>query len=422
MSLSTKLSVKDVQFRGQRVLVRVDFNVPLNGTEVKDPKRIVAALPTIKYILKQGAKSVVLMSHLGRPNGNANPKFSLRPVVPVLEKLLGRRVVFLTDCVGAEIEAACANPVEGTVFLLENLRFHVAETGKGKKDKQKVKATKEETAAFRASLSKLGDIYVNDAFGTAHRAHSSMVGVNLPVRASGFLLQKELDAFSKVLEGPKKPFLAILGGAKVADKIKLINNLLDKVDEMIIGGGMAYTFLKVVHGMEIGDSLFDATGAETVAALMAKAKRKGVQIHLPVDFVTANKFSADAKVGAATVASGIPAGWMGLDAGPQTRMNNAEVIWRSRTVVFNGPQGVFEFPAFAAGTMGAVQACAAATSLNGCTSIIGGGDTAAACKQFYGDTRMSHVSTGGGASLELLEGKQLPGLVALSERGPRSRL
>lgn len=295
---SNTLAINNVDLRDKRVFIRVDFNVPLDKEgNVKDNKRIVASLPTIKYALEHGAKAVILASHLGRPNGQRNSKFSLAPVAPVLSKLLGKPVTFLKDCVGPEVEAACANPAPGSVILLENVRFHIAEEGKGKnKDGQKVKATKEEIQKFRESLTKLGDVYVSDAFGTAHRAHSSMVGVNLPIRAAGFLIKSELDAFSKALDNPQRPFLAILGGAKVEDKIQLIENLLDKVDAMIISGGMAFTFKKVLDNIKIGKSLYDEKGAALVPRIMAKAKAKGVAIHLPIDYITGDKFDKYAKV------------------------------------------------------------------------------------------------------------------------------
>jgi phosphoglycerate kinase len=266
---------------------------------------------------------------------------------------------------------------------------------------------------FRASLSKLGDVYVNDAFGTAHRAHSSMVGCQLPQKASGFLLKKELQYFAKALDNPDRPFLAILGGAKVKDKIQLINNMLDQVNEMIIGGGMAYTFLKVLENMEIGNSLYDEDGAKIVKDLVAKAKKNNVQIHLPVDFVTADKFAEDAAVGKATKKEGVPAGWMGLDCGPESASIFAEAVGRAKTIVWNGPAGVFEFENFAHGTKGLMDAVVFATQ-KGATTIIGGGDTATCCAKWKTEDKVSHVSTGGGASLELLEGKTLPGVAALS--------
>ncbi|CAK4302380.1 unnamed protein product [Aphanomyces euteiches] len=410
-----KLSLKDVDVQGKRVLMRVDFNVPFANGEISNTQRVDAALPTIQYALDNGAKSVVLMSHLGRPDGSVIAKYSLRPVVDLLKKRLGRDVTFLNDCVGKEVESVCANPPNGSVILLENLRFHVEEEGKGKdKDGNKISATKENVAAFRASLSKLGDVYVNDAFGTAHRAHSSMVGCDLPIKAAGFLMDKELVYFAKALDAPERPFLSILGGAKVADKIQLIMNLLDKVDEMIVGGGMAFTFKKVIDEINIGSSLYDEEGSKIVRDIVEKAKEKGVKLHLPVDFVIANKFAADAEHRVVDDSEGIPDGWMGLDVGPKSSALFKEAVLRAKTIVWNGPMGVFEFDNFAHGTKSVMDAVVDATA-NGTTSIIGGGDTATCCVKFNTEDKVSHVSTGGGASLELLEGKILPGVAALTD-------
>lgn len=410
-----KLGISDVDFKGKRVIMRVDFNVPLKDGTITNNQRIVAALPSVAHILTNGAKSVVLMSHLGRPDGKRQEKFSLAPVAKELERLLERKITFLSDCVGDEVEAACANPETGSVILLENLRFHAEEEGSSKDaNGKKVKADPEAVNKFRASLSKLGDVYVNDAFGTAHRAHSSMVGVQKDIRAAGFLLKKELTYFSKALEKPDRPFLAILGGAKVQDKIKLIENLLDKVNEMAIVGGMSFTFLKTIHGMDIGKSLYDEDGAKIVGSLMEKAERKGVKIHLPVDFVTADKFDEKAQVGTATVSSGIQDPWMGLDCGPESLKTFTETIERAKLIVWNGPAGVFEFENFAHGTKGVMDAVVAATE-RGTTTIIGGGDTATCAAKWGTEDKVSHVSTGGGASLELLEGKNLPGVAALSD-------
>ncbi|KAI8848979.1 phosphoglycerate kinase [Chytridium lagenaria] len=415
MSLSSKLSISDVEVNGKRVLIRVDFNVPFGGPGViSNNARIVAALPTIEYALKHGARSVVLMSHLGRPDGKVNAKYTLKPIAEELTKLLSRPVTFLEDCVGEKVEEYCASPKDGEVILLENLRFHIEEEGSVKdKEGNKTKASKEDVDKFRASLSKLGDIYVNDAFGTAHRAHSSMVGVNLPIRAAGFLVKKELDFFAKALENPERPFLAILGGAKVSDKIQLIENLLDKVNGAIICGGMAFTFLKAVHGVKIGGSLFDTEGAKIAGALLEKAKEKGVKIYLPSDFVTADKFDANANTGYATNETGIPDGWMGLDCGEKSNEEFRQAVLSAKTILWNGPAGVFEFPKFAGGTTSLLEAAAKATK-NGAISIIGGGDTATAVANAKREADFSHVSTGGGASLELLEGKVLPGVDALS--------
>lgn len=409
-----KLSIENVDLKGKRVFMRVDFNVPIKEGKITSNQRIVAALDSIKYALEKGAKSVVLASHLGRPDGNKNAKYTLAPVAEEMKKLLGRDVTFLNDCVGAEVEAACKDPAPGSVILLENVRFYVEEEGKGvDASGNKVKADKDKVKTFRESLAKLGDVYVNDAFGTAHRAHSSMMGEGYAQRAAGLLLNKELRYFSQALDNPPRPFLAILGGAKVADKIQLIENLLDKVNEMIIGGGMAFTFLKVLNNMEIGGSLFDEEGSKIVQKLVDKAKKNNVQLHLPVDFVTGDKFAENATVGAATVEGGIPAGHMGLDVGPKSREAFAAPIARSKIIVWNGPPGVFEFPNFAQGTKALMDAVVAATKA-GTVSIIGGGDTASCCAKWGTESQVSHVSTGGGASLELLEGKVLPGVDALS--------
>lgn len=410
-----KLSIDSVDCNGKRVIMRVDFNVPLKDGKITNNQRIAAALPTVKHILAGGAKSLVLMSHLGRPDGKPQDKFSLKPVAEELKKLLEKDVQFLSDCVGPEVEAACANPAPGSVILLENLRFHAEEEGSMKDaEGKKVKANPDDVQAFRASLSKLGDIYVNDAFGTAHRAHSSMVGVDLPQRAAGFLMKKELAYFAKALDNPERPFIAILGGAKVKDKIQLIENLLDKVNEMVIVGGMAFTFLKTLNGMNIGNSLYDEDGAKIVGKLMEKAEKNGVKIHLPEDFVTGDKFAEDATVGTATVSSGIEAPWMGLDSGPKSSEIFNAAIDRAKVIVWNGPAGVFEFDNFAAGTKSMMDAVVHATE-TGTTTIIGGGDTATCAAKYGTEDKVSHVSTGGGASLELLEGKNLPGVAALTD-------
>jgi phosphoglycerate kinase len=412
-----KKTVRDVSLKGKRVIMRVDFNVPQDKVTgaISNTKRIEAALPTIKYVLDQGA-SLVLMSHLGRPDGKVTAKFSLKPVAEALEKFLGRPVTFLADCMGPQVEAACAAMQPGDVVLLENLRFHIEEEGKIKnEDGSSVKADPKAVEVFRASLSKLGEVYVNDAFGTAHRAHSSMVGVNLPEKVSGFLMEAELKAFSAVLDNPKRPMLAILGGAKIADKIPLINNLLDKADEIIIGGGMAFTFKKILNNMEIGSSLFDPEGAKLVKDLMTKAAAKGVKIHLPVDYVCGDKFAEDAQVRQADDASGIPAGWLGLDVGPKSNIIFCEAIARARTIIWNGPAGVFEIEKFATGTKVMADAIAKATAA-GAISVVGGGDTATAAKKFKVVDKVTHCSTGGGASLEFLEGKALPGVAALSDK------
>jgi phosphoglycerate kinase len=411
----SKKTVRDVALKGKRVVMRVDFNVPQDKKtgEITNTARIQAALPTIQYILEQGATSLVLMSHLGRPDGKVVEKYSLKPVAAKFQELLKRPVTFLPDCVGPEIEKATASPAPGSVFLLENLRFHIEEEGKVKnEDGTSTKADPDKVKAFRESLTKHGDIYVNDAFGTAHRAHSSVVGVCLADRVSGFLMEKELNAFAAVIEHPRRPLLAILGGAKVADKIPLISSLIDKADEIIIGGGMAFTFKKVLNNMPIGDSLFDPEGAKIVQQLIDKAKAKGVQIHLPVDFLCADKFDPNANTRLADEQQGIPDGWQGLDCGPKTGALFCAAIARAKTLIWNGPAGVFEFDKFAGGTKAMAAAIAEATA-NGATTVVGGGDTATAAKKFGVALKVTHCSTGGGASLELLEGKVLPGVANL---------
>jgi phosphoglycerate kinase len=417
----SKLFIEGLNLQGKRVLIRVDFNVPQDPATgaITNTKRIEAALPTIRYALAQNA-AVILMSHLGRPDGQRNEKYSLRPVAGALEKLLGRPVKFLPDCVGPEVEAACAAARPGDVILLENLRFHIEEEGKVKIQnpdgtETKLKADPEKVKAFRASLTKLADVYINDAFGTAHRDHSSMTGVQLAERAAGYLMKKELDAFAAVLENPRRPLLAILGGAKINDKIKLIENLLDRADEIIIGGGMAFTFKKVAQGLAIGSSLFDPEGAAAVPRLLAKAAQLGRKIVLPVDYVCGDKFAADAAVRAADDSTGIPEGWLGLDVGPRSIALFNEAIARAKTIIWNGPPGVFEFPAFETATRAMAEAIVKATQA-GATTVIGGGDTATAAKKYGADKKVTHTSTGGGASLEYLEGKVLPGVAALSDK------
>merc|ERR1711937_333928 len=414
-----KLKVGEVDVAGKRVFIRVDLNVPQDKSDpsiITNTQRIDAALPTIKEVLAKGAKSVVLASHLGRPDGRVQEKFSMAPVAKLLGEKLGKPVTLLNGASGPEVEAACADPAPGSVFLLENLRFNIEEEGKGKDaDGNKVKADDAKVTAFRSSIRKLADVYVNDAFGTAHRGHSSMVGEGFDVKATGGLMSKELDAFDKVLDNPAKPVLAILGGAKVTDKIQLINNLLDKVDKMIIGGGMAFTFLKVNDGTSIGGSLYDEEGAKIVPDIMKKAKELGVEIILPVDFTISSKFGEDGEIKTGvTKEDGIPDGFMGLDCGPKSIELNKAAVEASKTIIWNGPMGVFEMAKFETGTKKLMDAVVAATA-SGATTVIGGGDTATACKVYGTEDKVTHVSTGGGASLELLEGKELPGVAALSD-------
>jgi len=418
MSLSNKLSITDLgSLKGKRVLIRVDFNVPIQDGKITNPARIVAALPTIKYALDNDAKAVILMSHLGRPDGKVVEKYSLKIVSAELSKQLnGKPVTFLNDCVGPEVEQAVNSAEPGSVILLENLRFHIEEEGSVKDEAgNKTKADPAAVTKFREGLTALGDVYVNDAFGTAHRAHSSMVGVKLPQRAAGFLMKKELEFFAKALESPERPFLAILGGAKVSDKIQLIENMLDKVNSLIICGGMAFTFKKTLNGMSIGKSLFDQAGSEKVAGLLEKAKKNNVKVVFPVDYITGDKFDKDAATGTATDEGGIQDDWMGLDVGPKSRELFKQTVLEAKTILWNGPPGVFEFPAFAAGSH-ALLAANIEAAKNGAVVIVGGGDSATLVAQQGKEAELSHVSTGGGASLELLEGKTLPGVAELSEK------
>jgi phosphoglycerate kinase len=416
--MPAKLKINDVDVAGKRVFMRVDFNVPQDKkdpTIITNTQRIDGAIPTIKMVLDKGAKSVVLASHLGRPDGCVVEKFSMSPVAKIVEEKLGKPVVFCSSVLGADTAAATADPATGTVILLENLRFNVEEEGKGvDAEGNKIKADADKVTEFRAAIRAMADIYCNDAFGTAHRAHSSMVGEGFDVKCSGALMSKELDAFAKVLDAPVKPMLAILGGAKVSDKIQLIMNLLDKVDKIIVGGGMAYTFLKVSDNMSIGSSLYDEDGAKIVPDIMEKAKSKGVEIILPVDFVISSKFGEDGEIKSSTKAEGIPDGFMGLDCGPESKKLNAEAVAASKTIIWNGPMGVFEMASFEAGTKELMDAVVTATAA-GVVTVIGGGDTATACKKYGTEDKVTHCSTGGGASLELLEGKNLPGVAALSD-------
>ena len=393
-----KKTVKDVDVRSKRVLVRVDYNVPLDANgNVSDDKRITASLPTINYLLEQGAR-IILCSHLGRPKGEVKKEFSLAPVAKRLKELLPSvNIYFASDCIGEEAQQKAAALKDGEILLLENLRFHKEEE---KNDPE-----------FAKKLASLAEIYVSDAFGTVHRAHASTAGVAAYLPAvAGFLIGKELNIMGGALENPERPFVAILGGAKVADKIGVITNLLNKCDTLLIGGGMAYTFFKAM-GYEIGDSLLDAESIDLAKQLMETAKQKGVKLLLPVDTVVAKAFAADAEH--MTVASNaIPAGWQGLDIGEKTRELFAAEIKNAKTVIWNGPMGVFEFPEFAKGTEAVAKACAEC----GGTTIIGGGDSASAVKKLGYADKMTHISTGGGASLEFLEGKVLPGVAALNDK------
>ncbi|MGI6636238.1 MAG: phosphoglycerate kinase [Christensenellales bacterium] len=393
----SKKTVRDINVQGKRVLVRVDFNVPMDDNgNITDENRIVGALPTIRYLLDNKAK-VVLCSHMGRPKGEFKPEFSLKPVAKRLGELLGQDVKMAADVIGEDADKVVASLKEGEVALLENLRFH--------------KEEEKNDAEFAKKLASYADIYVNDAFGTAHRAHASTEGVAhyLPA-VSGFLIEKELKFLGGALENPERPFVAILGGKKVSDKIGVINNLLEKVDVLIIGGAMAYTFVKA-QGGDIGSSLLEADKVDYALEMINKAREKGVKLLLPVDTVVADSFGEDAKTQVVDT-NKIPEGWQGLDIGPKACEAYAEQIKKAKTVVWNGPMGVFELAPFAAGTKAVAEAMANSQAI----TIVGGGDSAAAVVQMgYGD-KVTHISTGGGASLEFLEGLELPGVAALNDK------
>lgn len=392
-----KKSIQDVDVKGKKVLVRVDFNVPINENgSITDDRRIKEALPTIKYLKEHNAK-VILMSHLGRPKGKFNMKYSLKPVAERLSERLGADVKLANDVIGDEVQAMTESLKEGDVMLLENVRFYEEEE---KNDKE-----------FSKKLAALGDIYVNDAFGTAHRAHASTTGVAdyLP-SAIGFLIKKELDIMGKALAEPERPFIAILGGAKVSDKIGVIENLLDKVDALLIGGGMAFTFYKA-KGYEIGKSILEADKVELAGEILAKAEVKRVKLLLPIDIVVAAEFNNDAPKKTVTVDM-IPEDQMGLDIGENTRDVFADIVKSAKTVVWNGPMGVFEMPNFAKGTFELAKAMSECKG----TTIVGGGDSAAAVEQLGFADKITHISTGGGASLEFLEGKVLPGIAAINDK------
>lgn len=396
MNVSNKMSIEDIEVSGKKVLVRCDFNVPLKDGNITNDKRIVAALPTIKYLIDHGAR-VILSSHLGRPKGEIMPEFSLAPVAKRLTELLGKEVIFASDVVGADAKAKAAALTDGGVMLLENVRFHKEET---KND-----------AGFSKQLADLADIFVGDAFGSAHRAHSSTTGVSeyLPA-VSGYLMQKEIKFLGGALENPKRPLVAILGGAKVSDKIGVITHLLDKVDTLIIGGGMAYTFFKA-KGWGIGDSICEDDKIQMALDIMAAAETKGVKFLLPVDNRIGDKFDENCN-DKLTDSDHIPDGWMGMDIGPATETLFADAIKGAGTVIWNGPMGVFEMAKFSGGTC----AIAKAVAESGSISIIGGGDSTAAVTNLGFADKMSHISTGGGASLEFLEGKELPGVSCLNDR------
>ena len=397
----TKLTIQDLDFRGKRVFIRVDFNVPLKDGVVTDDTRIRETLPTLKLAIEKGGR-LVLASHLGRPKGGPDPKYSLKPAGKKLEELLGKPVAFASDCVGAEAEAKSKALKNGDVLLLENVRFHPEEE---KNDE-----------TFSKQLAALCDgLFVCDAFGSAHRAHASVVGITRFVKqsAAGLLMEKELAYIGKAISNPTRPFVAILGGAKVSDKIEVVENLMKIADAMLIGGGMAYTFLKA-QGLEIGKSLVEDDKLDLARKILADAKQKNFKFLLPVDNVIAPEFKADAPATTVDV-NAIPADQMGLDIGPKTIAAYAAEIARAKTIVWNGPMGVFEMPAFAKGTLAIAQAVAAATTA-GAISIVGGGDSVAAVHQSGLAAKISHISTGGGASLEFLGGRKLPGVEALTNK------
>lgn len=395
-----KLTIDKIDLAGKRVLVRVDFNVPLDeNLNITDDTRIVESLPTIKKIIVEGGKAI-LMSHLGRPKGGPNPKYSLKPTAKRLSELLGKEVKLAPDCIGVEVKSMVNQMQNGDVLILENVRFYSEE--------------EKNDPSFAKQLAELGDVYVNDAFGSAHRAHASTEGVTkfIKVNAAGYLMKKELEYLGTAVKNPKRPYTAILGGAKISGKIDVINNLIDKVDTLIIGGGMAFTFFKA-QGKEIGKSLLEEEKIELAKVVLEKVKTSGVKFLLPVDLIVASEFNNDSPASIVNVDS-IPSDKMGLDIGPETIKLFEEEILKSKTVVWNGPMGVFEFDNFAKGTLAIAGALAEATS-KGSITVIGGGDSAAAIAKAELKDKVSHVSTGGGASLEFLEGKILPGVAALND-------
>jgi len=393
-----KMTVRDAQFEGKRVLVRVDFNVPLEANVVTDDTRVRAAVPTLKYILDQKPKAVLLLSHLGRPKDGPDSRYTLAPIAPVLAQHLGVPVAFVEDCIGEKVASALAKLPDGGVLLLENTRFY---KGEEKND-----------PALAAEMATFGDIFVNDAFGTAHRAHASNVGISAILPAvSGLLMEKEIDYLSTALESPARPFIAILGGAKVSDKIAVIDALLDKCDALIIGGGMANTFF-LAQGRALGKSLVEVDALETAKTLLA---RSGGKLILPVDALIGDKFADDANQQVIDIEAGVPDGWAIYDIGPKSQALFAATLADAKTVVWNGPMGVFEMPSFSKGTFGMAQNLADITA-TGAVTIIGGGDSAAAAEQSGLADKMTHISTGGGASLEMLEGQELPGVTAIRDR------
>lgn len=395
-----KLSIDQLELKGKRVLVRVDFNVPLDeNLNITDDTRITESLPTINKIISEGGKAI-LMSHLGRPKGGPNPKYSLKPTAKRLSELIGKEVKLAPDCIGEETRSMVNAMKDGDVLILENVRFHPEEE---KNDPE-----------FAKQLAELGDVYINDAFGSAHRAHASTEGITkfIKIAAAGYLMQKELQYLGEAVSNPKRPYVAILGGAKISGKIDVINNLLNKVDTLIVGGGMAFTFFKA-QGLEIGTSLLEAEKVELAKTVLENAKKAGINFLLPVDVVVASEFKDDSPSEVVKVNS-IPANKMGLDIGPESIKLFSDKLMNAKTIVWNGPMGVFEMDNFAKGTFAIAKVLADATS-KGAVTVIGGGDSAAAISKAGLKDKVSHVSTGGGASLEFLEGKELPGVVALND-------
>ena len=397
----SKLSIRDLQMNGKRVFMRVDFNVPLDGTRIEDDTRIRETLPTINFARQHGAR-LVLASHLGRPKGKPNPKYSLKPVAEKLAEMLGMKIDFAPDCVGPDAEARSRSLADGGVLLLENVRYHAEEEANDEN--------------FSRQLAALCDgLFVCDAFGSAHRAHASVVGITRFVKqsAAGLLMERELNYLGKALSNPERPFVAVLGGAKVSDKIEVVENLMRVANAMLIGGGMAYTFLKS-QGLSIGNSLVEADKLDLARRLLADAKARNFRFLLPTDHVLGRAFKADTETQTTSV-SATPDGWMGLDIGPQTIAAYSAELAGAKTIVWNGPMGVFEMLVFSQGTLGVARAVAAATA-NGATSIVGGGDSVAAIHAAGLADKVSHISTGGGASLEFLGGRRLPGVEALTDR------
>lgn len=414
-----KLALNNIlgRIRGQRIFLRADLNVPQKDSKIKDATRIKETIPTIQKILEQSPKGLFIASHLGRPDGQRKEEYSLKPIARELEKLGGFNVKFVDDCVGEEALSLGKSIRQGEVVLLENLRFHPEEEGKAKnEDGGSVKVEKQKVEQFRKNLTSLTDVYVNDAFGTMHRAHSSIVGIDVPIRAAGLLVEKELKFFSQAIENPKRPVVVVLGGAKVADKLPVIRNLLNLADDIIIGGGMAFTFLKEIEGMDIGGSLYDAESAKTLKEVLKLAKDKNVRIHLPEDFITGKDAKDSTSAGIKSKAEGIPAGLKGLDIGPKSVRRFNEVLRNASTIIMNGPMGAFESAAFASGSEAIVKTIADRSD-NGAISIVGGGDSVSLVSQVDGaKDKISHISTGGGASLELLEGKKMPGVEHLTNK------